>query len=152
MKKIVTLLVLITFAATFSSCKKDDESPSKVFSATVDDEDFKADEIEGYIDGDMLEVYAEDKDGNSFFGYMNSDDFEEGETYDFEDDFDELDAEIYYVTEDEEYFYPTSGKLKITKLTESRIEATFEFTAEDFSSGDEIEIEDGVIKMSLEKD
>jgi hypothetical protein len=152
MKKILTILALLIFTATFLSCDKDDASPSKVFTATVDDDEFKADEIEAFIDDDMVEIYAEDKNGNYFTAFFNADDFEEGETYDFEDDFADLEGEFYYANEDDEFFYPASGKLKITKLTDSRLEATFEFTAEDLSSGDEIEIEDGVIKVTLEKD
>jgi hypothetical protein len=152
MKKLFTIIALFTVATAFLSCSKDDESPSNVFTATVDDDEFKADEIEAFIDDDMVDIFAEDKDENYFTIYLNANDFEEGKTYDFEDDFVGSQGQIYYTNEDGDTFYPTSGKVKITKLTESRVEATFECTAEHISSGEEIEIEDGVIKVTLEKD
>jgi hypothetical protein len=148
MKKKFITLALCAFVVAFVSCKDDDSGPSKVFTAEVDGDDFKAKDIEGYNDDDDVEIVAGDDDDNYFAIHFNADDLEEGETYDLDG---VGDINIVYVTDDGTTFFPASGEIKITKLSDTRLEATFEFDAQDFD-GEEIEIKDGVVKVTLEKD
>ncbi len=147
MKKIVTMLALIALALT--GCNKDDDSsPSKVFVVKINGDDFEVEDIEGYRDGDIVEVYAEDDDENFFIISLDAEDIEEGDTYDLEAG---GDINISYNTEDGEFFYPLSGEMKILKLSDTRLEATFEFDSENFE-GDEMEFEDGEVRIPLEDD
>jgi hypothetical protein len=149
MKKKLITLALCAFAVAFVSCNKDDDSgPSKAFNAEVDGEDFKAEDIEAFRDDDDIEVYADDDDGNYFLIHFNAEDIEEGESYDLEAG---GEIRISYQNDDDNVFSPVNGEIKISKLSDTRLEATFEFDAEDFN-GEEVEIKDGVVKVTLEKD
>jgi hypothetical protein len=147
MKKLLLSIAVVAALGTFASCSKDDSGPSNVFTAEIDGDDFTADEIEGifWADDEDVDVvgYTDDEDG--FVITFNTDDVEEGETYDLED----LDIFIVYYDDDGNGFYPVTGEMHVTKLTDTRFEATFEFDGEDFS-GEEIEVKDGVVKADLE--
>jgi hypothetical protein len=150
MKKLLLSLSVVAFLGTLVSCSKDDSGPSNVFTAEIDGDEFSADEIEGYFysSDDEVEVYGyTEDDENGFVIYFSTDEVEEGETYDFSD----LEISIAYFDEDDNVYFPVSGEMDVTTLTDSRFEATFEFDGEDFSS-EEIEVTDGVVKSDLEED
>ena len=149
MKKLLLTFSVVAALGALASCSKDDDGPSNVFTAQVDGDDFVADEIDGVFWSDDDEVYVDGytDDDNGFSIYFSIDEVEEGETYDL------TDFEIYmvYYDEDEASFIPVNGEISVTKLTESRFEATFEFDGENYGSGDEIEVTDGVVKADLEE-
>lgn len=141
------MLLAAASIGMLASCNKDDDGgPSTVFTAEVDGDEFTADDIIGWIDGDDVYVYGEDDDGNIIDFDFTLDDVEGGESYDIED------AEIfaaYYNEDDEEYFYAVTGEVSVTTASESRFDATFEFDGTSFNGAD-VEVTDGTVKTPLE--
>jgi hypothetical protein len=146
MKKLLLMLLAAAFVGTLSSCSKDDDGPSTVFTAEIDGDEFEVDDIFGYVDGDDVWVYGVDDDDNSIDIYFTTDDVEEGDTYDVEDGDVTM---IYYGEDGDEAYWAASGELDVTKLSETRFEATFEFEGDDFS-GNTVDVTDGVVKTPLE--
>ena len=145
MKKLLMSLSVVALLAGMSGCSKDDPAPSKVCSARIDGDLFEASLIEGSYDADnnvTVEGYEGASQGFTFT--FNLDEVEEGETYDIEN----FEFGAGFLSDDGEFFLAVSGEVHVTKVNNTRFEATFEFTGEGFGGGD-IEVTDGVIKTDL---
>lgn len=146
MKKLLLSLSVVALLGTLASCSKDDDKPSKVFTAEVDGDDFSAEDIEGYLDDDVIYIYAEDGDLEFEIG-ISTDDVDAGDDVDLSTG----DAFIWY-TNDDDSFFSFDGELSVDVLTDSRFEGTFDnVEMEAFTTTDQIEATDGVVKTEVEE-
>ncbi|HYF68870.1 MAG TPA: DUF6252 family protein [Ohtaekwangia sp.] len=158
MKKIFQLLALGLLITIFVGCSKDDDdsnddgkNPSDVISAVIDGDSFKASEIEGYYyDGD-IEIYGYNNTIEADI-YITAEIDEPG-TYDLSEAYDDGTIYIDFDSDDDEIeIEMVTGELIITKLTETRIEATFSGQGYDYVTEELLPITKGIIKARLEED
>lgn len=149
MKKLLMILLAAASIGMLASCNKDDDGgPSTVLTAEVDGDEFTADDVEGWIDGDEVWIYGEDDDDNMLDILYSTDDVEAGETYDVEDG----DVMLYYYNDsDDDTFYAIEGEVDVTAASDTRFEATFEFGASSDFVNVDFDVTDGVVKVSLEE-
>lgn len=151
MKKLLMLLFALASVAMLSSCNKDDDGgPSSVFKVTIDGDDFNFSEIEGMFDPDdddniYIVAFDEDEENGAYIDFY-MDDVDDTGSYDIEDG----DFSLGFFIDEEEVYYAYEGEVDVTSISESRFEATFEGVAYEYSTGDEVDFEDGQVKASLE--
>lgn len=153
MKKLLMILLAAASVGMLSSCNKDDDGgPSSVFKVTLDGDDFNFSEIEGMFfpdddDNVYIIAYDEDEENGAYIDFY-LDEVDDTGSYDIQD------GEIslgFFVNEDEVY-YAIEGEVDVTSVSETRFEATFEGAAYEYSTGDEVDFEDGQVKATLEED
>lgn len=150
MKKIFQVLALGILTTVFVGCSKDDDdkSPSNGVSAVIDGESFKAKEVEGYYYNGNYEIYAYSNTMGVDIYIANID---EPGTYDLSEALLDGTIEIEFESEVDDIEMLT-GTLVITKLTESRIEATFSGQGYNYETEETVSITKGVIKTNVEAD
>jgi hypothetical protein len=145
MRKTCQFLALI-LAATFLISCGDDEKPGQSFHALLDGEEYKEDGIIGYEEDLDVEVEATRGNDDYFYVWVDLEEVDSPGTYQIDEnttgvgvDF-EVDGGDYYLID---------GEMTITKVSKSRLEATFSGVAEDWESGETIVVTEGVVKANV---
>jgi len=159
MKKRIPFCLLVVFTAFIIGCgggKDEDPEPepneltADVFVSSVGDMTFtaKTSQFTALIDGNDVVIIGNatsDFEGGGFI-YLSFDlrDIDEGDTYDLLDD----DVEMFMVHDGSDNGIIT-GEITFDKVSDTRIEATFEFTTFSSYYGEDMEITDGEVKATL---
>jgi hypothetical protein len=149
MLRLKNSLAWFAIVVLLASCSKDDdEGPSQVLSATVGGSNFSAELITGSYDPDtkVVSVSGLTDDLVGFNIVFSLDVIDAAGEYFPEDG----EVDIFYYDENFDLYEAESGSINVTRVSETRFEATFNVVVEN-DANEEITVSNGVVKADVEE-